>query len=332
MNNKLQNYKGRRTLLILLGSGFIVIGVLGFFLGAGLGLIRLIFQIEGEFKIIIQDIIWYSAMPVVLGISLALIDFIFIVRVKRDNKKLENIPCNSKITVVLTAYNDEKSIAGAVLDFIKHPLVSKVIVISNNSTDATIEKAKSVGAVVFNEDIQGYGACVHRALKEGLNEISNDLICLCEGDQTFRAYDIDKLMAYIPHSDIVCGTRIVEQLQENRNQLSMFMHYGNFAVAKLLELKYAGEATLSDVGTTYKIIRRKALQILIDKLDPTINHEFNPYFIEMAIKNQISLIECPITFHPRVGVSKGANQSNFKSVIVGLRMIFGIFFGWKLLK
>ena len=30
---------------------------------------------------------------------------------------------------------------------------------------------------------------------------------------TYRAYDIDKFLAYAPHADIVNGTRIVEQLR-----------------------------------------------------------------------------------------------------------------------
>ena len=60
------------------------------------------------------------------------------------------------------------------------------------------------------------------------------LIVLCEGDMTFRAEDIEKLLAYIDHADIVNGTRIVEQLREYSTQLSTFMYYGNFVVGKLL--------------------------------------------------------------------------------------------------
>ena len=40
------------------------------------------------------------------------------------------------------------------------------------------------------------------------------------------------------------------------------------------------------------------------------------------------LVECPITFHPRVGVSKGGNVNNWRALKVGLRMILGLCFGW----
>jgi glycosyltransferase involved in cell wall biosynthesis len=96
------------------------------------------------------------------------------------------------LTVALTAYNDERSIGGAVQDFRAHPLVRRVIVISNNSKDRTMELAEQAGAIVFNETRQGYGACVHRALREALKFDDTELTVLCEGDLTFRAADIDK--------------------------------------------------------------------------------------------------------------------------------------------
>ena len=80
-----------------------------------------------------------------------------------------------------------RSIAGAVKDFRAHPLVRRVIVISNNSKDRTMELAGQAGAMVFNETRQGYGACVHRALREALNFEDTELTVLCEGDLTFRA-------------------------------------------------------------------------------------------------------------------------------------------------
>ena len=44
----------------------------------------------------------------------------------------------------------------------------------------------------------------------------------------FCAYDIDKLIAYAPHADIVNGTRTVERLRARQTQLSTFTYYTNF--------------------------------------------------------------------------------------------------------
>jgi hypothetical protein len=154
------------------------------------------------------------------------------------------------------------------------------------------------------------------------------LIVLCEGDMTFRAKDLEKLLAYIDEADIVNGTRIVEQLREYSTQLSTFMYYGNFFVGKLLELKHLGRGTFTDVGTTYKLVRRGSLERLMPVLKPEINLEFNAHFLDTALAIGERVVECPITFHPRVGASKGGNTNNFRAFRVGLRMIAGLCFGW----
>jgi hypothetical protein len=148
---------------------------------------------------------------------------------------------------------------------------------------------------------------------------------------TFRSHDIDKYMAYAAHADIVNGTRIVEQLREPQTQLTTFMFYGNFFAGKLLEVKHLGQGTFTDVGTTYKLCRNSALRKLLPLLDPSVNLEFNAHFMDMALTHGIRLLECPITFHRRIGVSKGGNTSNARAFKVGLRMIAGIVFSWKYL-
>ena len=128
-------------------------------------------------------------------------------------------------------------------DFLQHPLVRRVIVVSNNSTDHTVQRAQEANAIVFNEPLPGYGRCVYRCLTEAVQYDDTELIVLCEGDLTFRAHDLDKFLAYVPHADIVNGTRIVEQLRAYETQLSPFMYYGNFFVGKLLEAKHLGKGT-----------------------------------------------------------------------------------------
>jgi GT2 family glycosyltransferase len=236
---------------------------------------------------------------------------------------------NRGLTVVLTAYNDELSIGESVADFSSHPLVRRVIVVDNSSRDRTAEVAMRAGAQVVIERQPGYGKCVYRALREGLTYDDTELTLLCEGDGTFRAYDIDKFLAYVPHANIVNGTRIVEQLRDRDTQLTTFMYYGNFAVGKLLEAKHLGQGTFTDVGTTYKLCRNDALRRLLPCLDSDVNLEFNAHFLDTALQQRISLVECPITFHKRIGISKGGNTNNRRALRVGIRMMIGILFSWK---
>jgi len=320
----------KKIFFALYGQAILTIGILLNAFGILINIPRRLFLSSFFSFELNKDIIWYSGFPIVLGLILISLDLIFNVNEIRKNKRvLFKSVENELVTVVLTAYNDELSIGDSVKDFLSHPRVKRVIVISNNSTDRTLEVAQLEGAVAFNEKKQGYGACVYRALSEGVNYDDTSLTVLCEGDMTFRAIDIEKLLAYIPHADIVVGTRIVEQLQDSGTQITLFVHYGNFFVGKLLEMKHLGMVSLTDVGTTYKICRNEILKKLLPKLDPSVNLEFNPYFLDKALSGGARIVECPITFYKRVGKSKGGNASNFIAYKLGMRMIYGILFNWK---
>lgn len=277
-----------------------------------------------------RALVWYSGVPLVTGLVMILADiWLFLPRRRRGRSVRYEPPANQRLTVVLTAYNDEESIAAAVSDFRAQPRVARVIVVDNNSQDRTAELARQAGAKVVIEAAPGYGRCVFRALSEGLNQTDTELTLLCEGDLTFRAHDIEKFLAYIPHADIVNGTRIVEQLRECETQLTTFMYYGNFAVGKLLELKHLGSGTFTDVGTTYKLCRNSSLRRTLAAVTPSVNLEFNAHFLDTALAIGERIVECPITFYKRVGASKGGNASNARALKVGLRMIFGVVVGWR---
>ena len=222
------------------------------------------------------------------------------------------------------------ALPAVVEDFLVHPLVERVIVVSNNSSDRTFARAEAAGAITFDELRPGYGRCVHRCLSEAVRCEDTEFVVLCEGDSTFRAYDIEKLLAYAPHADIVNGTRTSEPLRQYLTQLGTFLFYGNIFVGKLLEAKHLGRSTITDVGTTYKLCRREALAALLPRLNPAVNLEFNAHILDTALAGGFVLLECPITFHPRIGVSKGGNVSNWRGLQVGARMIVGMLTDWRL--
>jgi hypothetical protein len=328
-------FKSVRKPFFLWGILLLLMGLSTYFLAILLAIARLpLLTWQRELMVHpIEFLLWYSGIPSTFGALLIAFDLFILFPSKRHSPRCpekQDLPFNY-FTVVLTAYNDEESIFEAVKDFQSHPYVRRVIVISNNSRDRTEEHARGAGAIVVNETRQGYGHCVFRALQEALRYEDTTHVALCEGDRTFRAFDLDKFAAYLPHSEIVNGTRIVEQLRAYQTQLSTFMYYGNFFAGKLLECKHLGQGTFTDVGTTYKVIRREALQQIIDLLNPKINLEFNCHFLDMALLHRFSVLECPVTFHARVGVSKGGNINNLRALKVGCRMILGICFGWRYL-
>jgi glycosyltransferase involved in cell wall biosynthesis len=312
------------------GAWFACLGVVIYVFAILLSILRLILFRSDWLVISIEKLLWWSGLPTTIGIALIAVDLALMLPKKRRaaRRSLGELGGIPSLTVALTAYNDEASIFDSVRDFLAHPLVRRVIVVNNNSTDRTEENARSAGAIVHTETTQGYGACVYRCLREALEFEDTTLVVLCEGDMTFRADDLDKFLAYIRHAEIVNGTRIAEQLRSYETQMSTFMYYGNFFVGKMLEAKHLGSGTFTDVGTTYKVIRRDCLPSLLAHLNPRVNLEFNAHFLDRALENGYVIVECPVTFHLRVGVSKGGNVNNIRALTVGLRMIRGLSFGW----
>ena len=307
-----------------------LIGLSLYFGAILLSIFRLMILQRHLFVGLIARMLWISGFPSTIGIILISVDLALLLPLKRrrHHQYATKVAEASLISVALTAYNDELSISSAVRDFLSHPRVKRVIVVSNNSKDRTMELAIEAGATAVNEDRQGYGHCVWRCLEEAAQWQDTDFVALCEGDMTFCAADLDKFLAYMPHAEIVNGTRIVEQLRDRNTQLSTFMYYGNFFAGKLLEVKHLGKGTFTDVGTTYKMMPRQVVTALLPILNPAINLEFNAHFLDVALEHGFSIVECPVTFHPRIGASKGGNINNFRALKVGSRMIWGLTFGW----
>jgi len=107
------------------------------------------------------------------------------------------------------------------------------------------------------------------------------------------------------------------------------MYYGNFFVGKLLEAKHVGRGTFTDVGTTYKLLRREAIVRVLAATTPRVNLEFNCHFLDRALGLGERIVECPITFYSRVGESKGGNVSDRRALKVGMRMIWGLYTNWR---
>ena len=242
-------------------------------------------------------------------------------------KQKNNVVNEPRICVVLTAFNDEKSIVSAVKEFSSQKNVTKVIVIDNNSSDNTSKFAELNGAKVIHEKKQGYGFAIIRGLRESAEE-DVDVVVLAEGDMTFRGRDILKLLPYLEDVDMVVGSRTHRVIVDENSQMDWFYTWGNVLLAKLLELKffnssYFSRVKFSDVGCTFRAIRIESLRKIIDKLEVG-GHHFSPHMTIVALKNGLKVVEIPVTFRKRVGVSKGAGGNRSIAIKVGFRMIWEI--------
>lgn len=225
-----------------------------------------------------------------------------------------------KLSVVMPAFNEEDAI-GSVIDGFRKELEIRnvpheIVVADNNSTDRTAEAALKHGARVVKEKRQGYGYACIRALKEAKGEI----VILTEADNTFNPRDIWKLLLYLEEEDIdvVLGTRTTLELVEKGAKMSGLLHWGNLFLAKLIQVQFWKRVRLTDVGCTFRGIKKRALLKVIDKFSVG-GPCFSPEMIIWCLKARLRPIEIPIRYMKRVGHSK--ITSNWKkSLVVGLKM------------
>lgn len=231
------------------------------------------------------------------------------------------------IAVTLIALNDEQAVEQDVSNFAKAAGVESVILVDNGSSDRTSEIASRSGARVVRETQRGYGYACRRALYEGLQS-GRQIVILCEADNTFRAFDVEKLVPYLRHADLVVGSRTHRVLLNGDSQLNSFFTLGNVFVAKLLQFRYwdwvtGGRVRLSDVGCTFLAIQADGLRRVLPFLEVEGNY-FLPHMLIVALERGLRVIQVPVTFWRRTGVSKGGSASWIGGFVLGLKMIWHI--------
>jgi glycosyltransferase involved in cell wall biosynthesis len=244
---------------------------------------------------------------------------------------------NPKICVVLPAYNEAEAIAEVVRNFQKSKFVKYVIVIDNHSSDGTADIAEKCGSrVIRNDKNMGFGYSYALGLKESLKTDAN-IIVTAEADNSFNSYDIPKMLPYLDNCDMAVGTRQNQVLTEKGNQNSLLHVWGNFFLAKLIQIKYfsllhTGVVNLTDVGCNFRLFRAEALKKIVNELTYPSTDKVKAgigvaiHLTMIGIQKDLRIIELPVTFNKRAGKSKIGSNRRIRAIKIGL------IFLWLILK
>lgn len=219
--------------------------------------------------------------------------------------------------MVIPTYNEAKSIRGVIDGFFATGFVDEVVAVDNNALEDTAEQIKKTKAVyVLESEYQGYG----HAIMRGLREATGDLIVVTEADGTFQPKDIEKFLSYSDEFDVVLGARTSREVMWEGAFMPYPVRFGNWLWAKWVEVLFNGPL-LSDVGCTYKLISRKALEKVKD-LFPLSKGDgtFNPEFMIWILKRKLKTVEIPVIYKERVGKSMYTG-SIWRAAKLGVKMI-----------
>ena len=207
------------------------------------------------------------------------------------------------LSIVIPALNEEESIADIVsrcleakIDIQKEAGIDEVeiIVVSDGSTDRTVERAKSfseIQVVVFEEN-QGYGA----AIKEGWRQSAGSLLAFIDADGTCDPRYFADMCRILRETsaDIVLGSRLGPD-----SRMPFVRRLGNRIYALLLG--YLCGRYITDAASGMRVVRRESLTDLYPLPDGL---HFTPSMSARALLNGLKIVELPMPYEERVGASK----------------------------
>jgi glycosyltransferase involved in cell wall biosynthesis len=155
--------------------------------------------------------------------------------------------CSNGVTVVIPAYNEEKTIAGVILGVKKSVPLAEVLVIDDGSTDATARVSREAGARVISHPLnKGNGA----AVKTALRAINGGLVAVIDGDGQHDPDMLPELLNRLDRFDLVVGVRsfAVDNGSGLRNA-------GNIFLSKLAT--FLSEQKVPDLTSGFRAFRHE---------------------------------------------------------------------------
>lgn len=181
-----------------------------------------------------------------------------------------------RIAVLVPCYDEEVSIGTVVRDFQRALPDATIYVYDNNSTDATVERAREAGAVVRTETRQGKGHVVRRMFAD----IDADVYVLVDGDATYHAPSAPTMVARLwdDRLDMVVGRRV----HDDEAAYRAGHEWGNRALTGFLARLFGRQFT--DILSGYRVFSRRFVKTFpADASGFEIETELSVHALELRV-------------------------------------------------
>ncbi|MGK6320045.1 glycosyltransferase family 2 protein [Sphingomonas sp. DT-204] len=200
-----------------------------------------------------------------------------------------------RIAVLLPCYNEEAAIAQTIAGFRDALPGVAIYVYDNNSRDRTVEVAKTAGAIVRGERMQGKGNVVRRMFAD----VDADVYVMADGDATYDPKAAPKMVARLLEDglDMVVGTRVHEAAEAYRRGHVL----GNRLMTGILARLFG--RTFTDIFSGYRVFSRrfvKSFPVLSGGFE--IETEISVHALEL--KMPVGEVETPYFARPEGSASK----------------------------
>jgi len=216
----------------------------------------------------------------------------------------------SQITIIIPAYNVEKSI-GQTLDGLRAWRDrAEIIVISDGSTDRTAEVAESAGyRVIRHRHNKGYGA----ALKTGIRAATGDIIVMMDADGEHNAAQISCLIDNFGDNDMVVGARA------KGSHFPLIRRPGKWILGKVAN--YLAQTDIPDLNSGFRAFRKDVAKLFLHILPNGFS--FTTTITLAFFKEGYNIGYVPIVTAPRFGSKSTVNpiRDGINTLMLIIRII-----------
>lgn len=202
-----------------------------------------------------------------------------------------------KYSMIIPVRNEEEVI-DEVINEVKKALNTlessyEIIVIDNVSTDKTVDIVKKHSDVrlIQHEFDKGYGG----SIKEGVKVAKSDNVIIIDGDGTYPAKDIPKLVSYIGQYELVSGARVGKDVS-----ISLIRRIGKFFHHRLINF-LAGER-IPDMNSGLRVFKKDVFMKYYHLYPSTFS--ISTTFLLACLHNDHPVKFVDINYFSRKGSSK----------------------------
>jgi len=205
-----------------------------------------------------------------------------------------------KVTVVIPAHNEEKTIADVITGCKKYSN-EILLVLSKHSKDKTEEIAKSTGIRIIRDNGKGKGAGMRYAIRE----LQDGIIVFVDADGSHVIKDMPKLIKPLQNNeaDMVIASRFLGGSEELHGTFGKFVRmFLGMAIAQIINWRF--KTAIGDTQNGYRAIKAdvaKDLDLTSDIFD------IETEMVMKCYKKGYTIIEVPSHELKRQHGSSGIN-------------------------